>query len=69
MRENAAEKKYLIELSEEFGVPLSMLYKPQNISPVDINNSVNPNDENRKREMPDDGEILQDDPDDPNTDK
>ena len=69
MRENAAEKKYLIELSEEFGVPLSMLYKPQNISPVDINNSVNPHDENRKREMPDDGEILPDDPDDPNTDE
>ena len=69
MRENAAEKKYLIELSEEFGVPLSMLYKPQNISPIDINNAVTPNDENRKREMPDDGEILKDDPDDPNTDE
>lgn len=26
MRENAAEKKYLIQLSEEFGVPISMLY-------------------------------------------
>ena len=61
MRENAAEKKYLIQLSEEFGVPLSMLYKPQNISPVDINQSVTPNDEARAREMPDDGEILPDD--------
>jgi len=62
MRENAAEKKYLLQLSEEFGVPLSMLYKPQNVSPADINQSVTEEDDQaRKREMPDDGEILPDD--------
>ena len=72
MRENAAEKKYLMELSEEFGVPLSLLYKPQNVAPSDINASVG---QKPEKPMMDDGAKIVDDeeedadPDDPNTTK
>ena len=66
MRENAAEKKYLIELSQEFGVPLSMLYKPQNVAPADINASVA---DEEPAKMDDGAKIVEDDvdPDDEET--
>lgn len=67
MRENAAEKRYLMDLSEEFKVPLSMLYKPQNISPVDINMAAES--ESGNQSFLDDGERVTVDPDDDKTSK
>ena len=66
MRSNAAEKKYLIELSKEFDVPLSMLYKPQNVAPADINASVA---DEEPAKMDDGAKIVEDDvdPDDEET--
>ena len=66
MRSNAAEKKYLIELSQEFDVPLSMLYKPQNVAPADINASVA---DEEPAKMDDGAKIVEDDvdPDDEET--
>ena len=69
MRANAAEKRYLLDLSKEFDVPLSMLYKPQNVAPADINASVG---EEQKQTFMDDGEkvVVDDvDPDDEETSK
>jgi capsid protein len=66
MRSNAAEKRYLLDLAKEFDVPLSMLYKPQNVAPADINASV-ADDEPAK--MDDGAKIVEDDvdPDDEET--
>jgi lambda family phage portal protein len=66
MRENAAEKRYLIDLSKEFDVPLSMLYKPQNVAPSDINASVGQEEPDK---MDDGAKIIEDDvdPDDEET--
>ncbi len=69
MRANAAEKRYLLDLSKEFDVPLSMLYKPQNVAPADINASVG---EEQKQTYMDDGDkvVVDDaDPDDEETSK
>lgn len=69
MRANAAEKRYLLDLSKEFDVPLSLLYKPQNVAPADINASVG---EEQEKTFMDDGEkVVMDevDPDDPETSK
>jgi capsid protein len=65
MRENAAEKRYLLDLSKEFDVPLSMLYKPQNVAPADINASV----ADDEVKMDDGAKIVEDDvdPDDEET--
>jgi hypothetical protein len=65
MRENAAEKRYLMDLSKEFDVPLSMLYKPQNVAPSDINAAVADDDV----KMDDGAKIVEDDvdPDDEET--
>jgi lambda family phage portal protein len=67
MRENAAEKRYLMDLSKEFDVPLSMLYKPQNVAPSDINAAVADDDV----KMDDGAKIVEDeddvDPDDEKT--
>ena len=66
MRENAAEKRYLLDLSKEFDVPLSMLYKPQNVAPADINASVA---DEEPAQMDDGAKIVEDDvdPDDEKT--
>jgi lambda family phage portal protein len=66
MRSNAAEKRYLLDLSKEFNVPLSMLYKPQNVAPADINASVA---EEEPAKMDDGAKIVEDDvdPDDEET--
>jgi capsid protein len=65
MRENAAEKRYLLDLSKEFDVPLSMLYKPQNVAPSDINAAV----ADDEVKMDDGAKIVEDDvdPDDEET--
>ena len=55
--------------SKEFDVPLSMLYKPQNVAPADINASVG---EDEKQTYMDDGDkvVVDDvDPDDEETSK
>lgn len=66
MRSNAAEKRYLLDLSKEFNVPLSMLYKPQNVAPADINASVA---DEEPAKMDDGAKIVEDDvdPDDEET--
>jgi capsid protein len=66
MRSNAAEKRYLLDLSKEFDVPLSMLYKPQNVAPADINSAVA---EEETAKMDDGAKIVEDDvdPDDEET--
>ena len=66
MRSNAAEKRYLLDLSKEFDVPLSMLYKPQNVAPADINASVA---DEEPAKMDDGAKIVEDDvdPDDEET--
>ena len=66
MRSNAAEKRYLLDLAKEFDVPLSMLYKPQNVAPADINASVA---DEEPAKMDDGAKIVEDDvdPDDEET--
>lgn len=66
MRSNAAEKRYLLDLAKEFDVPLSMLYKPQNVAPSDINASVA---DEEPAKMDDGAKIVEDDvdPDDEET--
>jgi capsid protein len=68
MRENAAEKRFLLDLSKEFDIPLSLIYKPQNVAPDAINASVGekPDKEDGTKPMPDDGEELPDDPEESN---
>lgn len=68
MRENAAEKRFLLDLSKEFDIPLSLIYKPQNVAPDAINASVGekPDKEEGTKPMPDDGEELPDDPEESN---
>ncbi len=68
MRANAAEKRYLLDLAKEFDVPLSMLYKPQNVAPADINAAAN---DDEPVQMDDGAKIVEDDvdPDDEETSK
>lgn len=41
MREAFAEKAYMKELSEEFGVSVAAVYMPENVSPIDVNAAFN----------------------------
>ncbi len=68
MRENAVEKRYLLDLTKEFDVPLSMLYKPQNVAPSDINAAAA---DDEPVQMDDGAKIVEDDvdPDDEDTSK
>jgi hypothetical protein len=56
-----------MDLSKEFDVPLSMLYKPQNVAPSDINAAV----ADDEVKMDDGAKIVEDehdvDPDDEKT--